>query len=59
MGPLCFVREDKNTPVCGIHHVKLEEREIPIDQDAPYLGRINCFVCPVSEKVVPDLPTRR
>lgn len=54
MGPGCFRKKESNPPACGLHNVALEQTVIAIDENAPYLGRVNCFVCPVSNSVVED-----
>jgi hypothetical protein len=52
MGPLCFTKKDTNPPVCGVHNIVLEKINIAIDPNAPHLGYIPCYVCPVSLAVV-------
>jgi hypothetical protein len=54
MGPRCFRKKESTPPACGLHDVVLEQRMIAIDENAPYLGRVTCFVCPVSNSVVED-----
>ena len=54
MGPRCFRKKESNPPACGLHDVELEQRVIAIDENAPYLGRVTCFVCPASDSVVED-----
>ena len=54
MGPVCFQKRDENPPTCGVHNVVLEERRIPIDEIAPDLGWVVCYVCPASEEVLRD-----
>lgn len=54
MGPGCFRKKESNPPACGLHNVEFEQRVIAIDENAPYLGRVPCFVCPVSNSVVED-----
>ena len=54
MGPRCFRKKESNPPACGLHNVALEERVVAIDENAPYLGRVTCFVCPVSDAVLGD-----
>jgi hypothetical protein len=49
----CFMKNGSVSPVCGIHGVVLERRDFPLDAHAA-LGRIECLVCPVSNKVVSD-----
>jgi hypothetical protein len=59
MGPQCFVKEDPNLLICGIHNVPVVQGSIPIDSNAPDLGRITCYICPVSKKVLSDPATRK
>jgi hypothetical protein len=55
MGPRCFRKKESNPPACGLHNVALEQKVIAIDENAPHLGRVTCFVCPVSDAVVEDV----
>jgi hypothetical protein len=48
----CFRKEKSHPPVCGIHNVALVQRRFPIDGNAPQLGYITGYVCPVSGQVV-------
>ena len=50
----CFKKKDSSPPSCGVHNVLLVFGETAIDPLAPYLGRVNCFICPISELVVHD-----
>jgi hypothetical protein len=43
--------EKTNQLVCGAHNVPLIKNQIPIDMYAPGLGKITCYVCPVSQTV--------
>jgi hypothetical protein len=54
MSVMCFQKTDSNTLVCGVHNVALVENRIPIDPNAPGLGRITCYVCSVSRAVVEE-----
>jgi hypothetical protein len=54
MAAPCFKKPNSHPPVCGIHNVALLERGFAIDSNAPYLGRVTVYVCPVSRKVVAD-----
>jgi hypothetical protein len=40
-----------------MHNVPLKQQQIAIDANAPALGRITCFICPVSHSIVRE--TRR
>jgi hypothetical protein len=51
---LCFRKKSSNPPLCGFHNVALVETQLPIDLNAPYLGSITSYVCPVSRQVVED-----
>ena len=52
----CFQEKDSNPPACGIHHVQLVQTDVPIDQYAPYLGKVPCLRCPVSGSIATDVP---
>ena len=52
MAVQCFERMDLNPPVCGLHNVSLVQDLVPIDPNAPWLGRVACSFCPVSRVVV-------
>jgi hypothetical protein len=54
MEELCFKKRNSDPPVCGVHHVELMQKRIPIDPNAPELGRILCNLCPVSQAIVLD-----
>lgn len=47
----CYETKNSNQPVCGKHKVPLIKNQIPIDMYAPGLGRIDCYICPVSRAV--------
>ena len=51
----CFQQKDSDPPICGVHHVHIVQRQIPIDQFAPGLGRVICSLCPVSDSVVQEV----
>jgi hypothetical protein len=48
----CFEKRDSDRPVCSTHNVPLVPGLVPIDANAPWLGRIACSLCPVSRAVV-------
>jgi len=50
----CFIRKGSYPPLCGVHNVALLRDEVPIDAEAPHLGRIQCFLCPVTRMVLRD-----
>lgn len=50
----CFWKLNSNPPVCGVHNVALVQRDLPIDWNAPRLGELTAYVCPVSGQVVAD-----
>jgi hypothetical protein len=58
MAAPCFRKKDSDPPVCGLHQVLLVPVTVAIDHNAPHLGAVPCFVCPVGRQVVPDPPTR-
>ena len=54
MGPQCFREKDSNPSACGVHNVALVQSTIPIDENAPYLGQVTCWICPVGGTVLQD-----
>jgi hypothetical protein len=48
--------QEKNSqpPICGIHNLALIESQLPIDPNAPHLGCITGYLCPVSGQVASD-----
>jgi len=38
-----------------VHNVALVQNQISIDSNAPGLGHITCYICPVSHAVVLDV----
>ena len=54
MGPSCYVKKQSNPPWCGVHSVALQKITLPVDEYAPYLGLVTCYVCPVSHSVVTE-----
>jgi hypothetical protein len=54
MPVLCMLKNDSNLPVCAVHNVPLKQDRISIDPNAPALGRITCYVCPISRTVVEE-----
>jgi glyoxylate carboligase len=57
MQVLCMQKKDSTLPLCHMHNVPLKQQQIAIDANAPSLGRITCYMCPVSHSVVRE--TRR
>jgi len=51
----CFQLKGSNPPICGVHRVVLAQEKVPIDRNAPGLGHITCYVCPVSHAVVQEV----
>jgi hypothetical protein len=51
------MKTNSQPPVCGIHSVVLVESQLPIDSNAPHLGRITGYVCPVSGQMVTEAAT--
>jgi hypothetical protein len=56
MAAVCFRKKNSHPPVCGVHNVALVESKLPIDANAPHLGHVTGYVCPVSRQVVADAP---
>jgi len=54
MAAACFMKDKSNPPMCGIHDVALVQSTLPIDPNAPHLGQVTGFVCPVSGQLVRD-----
>jgi hypothetical protein len=54
----CFRKKDSSPPVCGVHKALLVPVRVAIDHNAPHLGEVPCFVCPVTRQVLPDPPKR-
>jgi hypothetical protein len=50
----CFVKSGSKPPVCGVHNVRLVQRQSSEDSDASKFGRFAFSVCPVSGKVLND-----
>jgi catabolite regulation protein CreA len=48
-------KKDSNIPLCSMHNVALKQQQIAIDSNAPSLGRVTCFVCPISRSVVREM----
>lgn len=54
MPVLCYEMKSANQLVCGEHRVPLVKNRIPIDSNAPGLGQVTCYVCPVSQSVAQE-----
>jgi hypothetical protein len=54
MAEPCFRMKSANRPMCGVHNVKLVQRDLPIDPNAPHLGHITCYFCSVSGQLVTE-----
>jgi len=52
MPVFCMLKRDSKVPHCAVHNVPLKEEHISIDSNAPQLGSITCYVCPISRSVV-------
>jgi len=55
MPVFCFQHKDSNPPVCGIHNTRLVRSQVSIDPNAPQIGQITCYRCPVTMTVVHEL----
>jgi hypothetical protein len=55
MEKFCFTKNISNPLICGVHNVAVVQRQILIDSNAPELGRITCYMCPVSRAVVREV----
>jgi len=58
MAEPCFTKKDSKPPECGIHKVPLVQRSTSEDSGAAGLGTFTFLVCPVSNAVVRDTPTK-
>jgi hypothetical protein len=58
MGVSCYVKKQSRLPRCGVHDVVLEQVTIPIDEYAPHLGLVTCYVCPISLSVLEEAETK-
>jgi hypothetical protein len=59
MGLACFAKEKSNPPRCGVHDVALVQRHSSEDSRIEYFGIFLFYVCPVSNEVVSDPPTKK
>jgi hypothetical protein len=50
----CFLKRNSNPPACAVHNAVLVRETLPIDPEAPYLGSVYCYVCPVTRSVPVD-----
>jgi hypothetical protein len=55
MPVFCFQNKGSNPPLCGIHNAPLVKAQVSIDQNAPQMGQITCYRCPVTRVVVQEL----
>ena len=55
MPGFCNQKVNSTLPLCNMHNVMLKQHQIAIDAYAPSLGRITCYVCPISRTVVREL----
>jgi len=55
----CFKQKDSNPPVCGVHKVRLVERQLPSEMATEGYQAFRFFVCPVSATVLSDKATGR
>jgi hypothetical protein len=53
----CFRTKESNPPVCGVHNVPLEKRQLPNDFIAVGYKGFSFLVCPVSGVVLNDEAT--
>jgi hypothetical protein len=51
----CYTKNISNPLICGVHNVAIVQRQILIDSNAPGLGRVTCYMCPVSRAVVREM----
>jgi hypothetical protein len=53
----CFIKKGSNPTVCGVHKVRLIERQSVENRVLSRLGDFVFFVCPMSGEVLNDPPT--
>jgi hypothetical protein len=58
MTALCFWNRNSLTPMCGVHNAALVKTIVQVDNVAPHLGQISCYICPKSGRVLQELPTQ-
>jgi hypothetical protein len=58
-GPSCLIKKETHPLICGLHNVPVVQDRFPIDSNAPELGFITCYVCPVSREILSDPATQK
>lgn len=58
MAEPCFIKQDSNAKVCGVHKVPLVQHQSSEEPGTAGLGTFIFFVCPVSGAVVRETPAR-
>jgi hypothetical protein len=53
----CFRLKNSDPPVCGVHNVRLERKQLPIELIAAGYKGFMFLVCPVSGAVLNDEAT--
>jgi hypothetical protein len=59
MAEPCFRKEDSDPPICGVHNVRLVEKQLPDEMIGSGYQGFTFLVCPVSGAVLNDDATRR
>jgi len=50
----CFRKGGSNPPICGVHNVKLVQKELSAEMVAAGYKGFTFFICPVSGTVLDD-----
>ncbi len=54
MAEPCFIKKKSDPPVCGLHNVRLIQRQLPNEQIAPGYKGFTFLACPVSGAALND-----
>jgi hypothetical protein len=55
----CFRKKDSDPPICGIHNVRLAEKQLSDELIASGYKGFAFLVCPMSGQVLNDEATRK
>jgi hypothetical protein len=54
MSEPCFKKKDSNPPVCGVHNVRLVQKQLSAEMAATGYKAFTYLACPVSGQVLDD-----
>lgn len=54
MAKRCFLLRGSNPAMCAVHSALLMVVRVPLDQDGPDLGTMECLMCPLTNKIVSE-----